>query len=97
MKIYAYWSADTTYYTTSSSIKKAKEVATDNYKDHLATRAYLGEEPDTSLTMANYFLPYPPERVTLADFLWACSRDADIAILDDELHELAKAKSSRAV
>lgn len=85
MKIYSFWSADTTYFTTSKSLKKAQEVGKENMKHYLKTCEYLGEQPEAE---QNYFIPEEVEQVTKKWFKHLMEVDPDTLILDEELYNI---------
>lgn len=82
MKIYSFWSADTTYFTKFKSLEKAREIGTENEKCYLETCEELGEQP--TLTK-DQFYPDEVEMVTKAWFNHLVKTDTDVMILDDEL------------
>lgn len=86
MKIYSFWSADTTYFTTSRSLKKAQTIGKESMKHYLETCEYLGEQPE-NLTK-DYFIPEELEEITKEWFQHIIKTDPDILILDDELYNL---------
>lgn len=82
MKIYNFWSADTTYFTKSKSLKKAQEIGKNNMKHYIETCEYLQEEPEVN---ESYFIPNEVETITAEYFTKMVKTDKDILILDDEL------------
>ena len=82
MKIYSFWSADTTYFTKSKSLKKAKELGKDNMKHYNETCKYLGEEPEAD---ERYFIPTEVVEVEKRWFNHLMKIDPDIMVLDEEL------------
>ena len=87
MKIYTFWSGDTTYFTKSKSLKKAQEIGQSNFKLYLDTYAYFEEEPTLA---ANYFIPEEVEEITIEYFRKLMTTDSDTLILDDNLRNLLK-------
>jgi len=87
MKIYTFWSADTTYYTKSRNLKKAQAIGRDNMKQYMDTCEYLGEQPTAD---KDYFIPAEIEEVTAEYFRKFVMTDDDILILDDDLRNLLK-------
>ena len=85
MKIYSFWSGDTTYFTKSKSLKKAQEVGKENMKHYNDTCEYLGEKPEAG---KDYFIPEKIEEVTKEWFNHLVKTDNDVLILDDELEKL---------
>jgi len=85
MKIYSFGSGDTTYFTKSSSLKKAQVIGKENMKYYLETCEYLEEEPEAG---EDYFIPEEVEKVTKSWFNHMIRTDKDTLILDDELNEL---------
>jgi hypothetical protein len=83
MKIYSFWSGDTTYFTKSRSIKKAQSVGKENMELYLKTCEYLGEQPEAD---KDYFIPNEVEKVSKAWFNHLVKTDPDTLILDDELY-----------
>ena len=86
MKIYQFWSADTTYFTRSKNLKKAQAIGKQNKKHYLNTCKYLGEAPEE--IDDNYFIPEELEEVEIEWFRYLVKNDSDIFILDDELEKL---------
>ncbi|NMC76536.1 MAG: hypothetical protein GYA60_04500 [Candidatus Methanofastidiosa archaeon] len=86
MKIYQFWSADTTYFTTSKSIKKAREIGKHNMKSYYDTCKYLGEQPEE--IDKSYFIPDELEEITIEWFRHIIKVDNDIMLLDDELYNI---------
>lgn len=82
MKIYSFWSADTTYFTKSKNLKKAQAVGKENMKHYLETCEYLEEQPEAG---KDYFVPEEVEEVTKEWFNHLIKTDPDTLILDDEL------------
>lgn len=88
MKIYSFWSADTTYLTKSSSLKKAAAVGKENMGHYLKTCEYLGEKPGlTGEEMERYFIPEEVERITYKQARHLLKVDDDTLILDEEVRE----------
>lgn len=87
MKIYSFWSADTTYFTKFKSLKKAREIGAENEKCYLETCEELGEQP--TLTK-DQFYPDEVEAVTNSWFSHLVKTNPDVMILDDELYALLK-------
>lgn len=87
MKIYSFWSGDTTYFTKSKSLKKAQSIGKENLKHYLETCEYLGEKPQEDLT-DDYFIPGEVEEITKGWFKHIIKVDSDILILDDELYNI---------
>jgi len=87
MKIYSFWSGDTTYYTKSKSLKKAQAVGKENMKHYLETCKYLGEEPEVDET---YFIPQKGDiyEETAEWLQHMIDTDPDTVILDDEIYSL---------
>jgi len=83
MKIYSFWSGDTTYFTKSKSLKKAQTIGKENMKHYLETCEYLEEQPTAE---KNYFIPEEVEEITIEWFKHIIKVDPDILILDDELY-----------
>lgn len=83
MKIYSFWSGDTTYFTKSKSLKKAQLVGKENMEHYLETCKYLQEEPEVG---KEHFIPDEVEKVTKGWFNHLVKVDPDIMILDDELN-----------
>lgn len=85
MKIYSFWSGDTTYFTTSGSLKKAQAVGEEVMEQYLETCKYLGEEPQVG---EDYFIPNRVEQVTKQWFRHLLETDRDTLILDDVLETI---------
>ena len=85
MQIYSFWSADTTYFTVSKSLRKAQAVGRDNMRAHAETCEYLGVE---STVDSGYFIPQDVEQVEVSWFKHFVKTDPDTLILDDELYTL---------
>lgn len=85
MKIYSFWSADTTYYTKFKGLKRAQAVGKDNMKTYLETCEYLEEQPEAD---KNHFIPEEVEEVEKEWFSYSMKTDPDTMILDDELEAL---------
>jgi hypothetical protein len=83
MKIYSFWTGGTTYFTTSSSLKKAQAIGKEVMEQYLETCKYLGEEPQVG---EDYFIPDGIERVTKQWFKHLLKTDPDTLILDDALY-----------
>lgn len=82
MGIYSFWSGDTTYFTKSRSLKKAKSIGKENMQHYLETCKYLEEKPEVG---KEHFIPEQIETVTPEWFKYIIKVDPDILILDDEL------------
>lgn len=87
MKIYSFWSADTTCFTTSKSLRKAQDIGRDNMKTHAEACAYLGEEPTAD---SSYFIPSDVEQVEVSWFKHLMKTDPDTLILEEALHAISK-------
>ncbi len=87
MKIYSFWSGDTTYFTKYKGLKKAQEVGRENMESYKERCRYIGEEPQAD---RDYFIPRKGEinEETADWFRHLVNTDPDITILDDELHDL---------
>lgn len=87
MKIYTFWSGDTTYFTKSKSLKKAQAIGKENMKHYIETCKYLEEEPAADET---YFIPKAGEinEETVEWFQHMMKTDPDTMILDDELYDM---------
>ena len=85
MKVYSFWSADTTYFTKSKNLQNAKKLGRENYKSYLETCKYLGENPEAD---KSYFIPEALEEETVEWFNYMVKNNHDILILDDELYDL---------
>ncbi|MCE5220108.1 MAG: hypothetical protein LLF98_02275 [Clostridium sp.] len=85
MKIYSFWSADTTYFTKSKNLKKAQTIGKENMEHYLETCEYLGEQPEE---LENYFIPEEVEVVTKEWFKHLIKVDPDTMILDEELYNI---------
>ena len=85
MRIYSFWSGDTTFFTKSKSLKKAQVVGKENMEHYLETCEYLGEQPEAG---KDYFIPEEVEEVTLEWLRHSVKADFDTLILEDELYEL---------
>lgn len=84
MKIYSFGSGATTYFTTSSSLKKAQEIGKDNMKQYFDSCKYLNEEPEAD---ERYFIPEEVELVTKKWFKYMIKNDPDTLILEDVLYQ----------
>lgn len=86
MKVYSFFAGDSTFLTTSRSIKKAQAIGREIMQHYLETCKYLGEEPTVG---KEYFIP---EEVTEEpDINWVrylIETDPDIVVLDDEIYHL---------
>lgn len=91
MKIYSFWSGDTTYFTKSKNLKKAQAIGREVKKHYLDTCKYLGEEPNREITK-DYFIPEEVEEVSQKWFNHLVKTDPDILILDYELESLVRCK-----
>jgi len=87
MKIYSFWSADTTYYTKSKNLKKAQEVGKENMKCYMECCEELGDEPNLTI---DQFIPQEVESISAAWFNQSIKTDSDTMILDDELEACLK-------
>ncbi len=85
MKIYSFWSGDTTYFTKSRSLKKAQAVGKENMQHYMETCNLLEEEPTAG---KDYFIPTEVEQIELSWFLHLMKTDPDVLILDDELYSI---------
>jgi hypothetical protein len=85
MKIYSFFSGDTTYYTTSRNLKIAQQVGKENYKHYLDTCNYLKEKPEVG---KDYFIPTELEKVSKECFTWEIKNDLNILIMCDEILDL---------
>lgn len=85
MKIYSFWSADTTYFTKSKNLKKAQAVADCNMKVYFNNCEYLEEKPELDKTD---FIITEVEQVTKKWFKYLMNTDKDTMILDNELETL---------
>jgi hypothetical protein len=88
MKIYSFWSADTTFFTTSSSLKKAQSIGKENLQQYLDTCDYLEEDPKLNELGKAYFIPSEVESITKLEFKHMLEVDQDILVLDDELYNI---------
>jgi len=87
MKIYSFFSGDTTYFTTSSSLKKAQDIGRGVKRNYYDNCAYLNEQPCTDVN-DDYFIPLELEKVSMSDFFRYTQIDNNICILDDKLEEI---------
>lgn len=88
MKIYTFWSGDTTYYTTSKSLRKVQDVGREVYKHYLETCKYLEEEPEVG---REYFIPAEVYEETEEEFARMMKHYSDdVVLLDDSLYNLIK-------
>ena len=87
MKIYSFWSADTTYFTKSKSLNKAQEVGKENMKCYIECCEELGDEQNLTI---DQFIPTEVEPITVAWFNQSIKTDSDTMILDDELYTFLK-------
>ena len=87
MKIYSFWSNDTTYFTKSKSLKKAQLIGKENMEHYLNTCKELNEYPEAD---ESYFIPSEVEEVEKSWFDYMVKTDPDILILDEELYQLVK-------
>ena len=85
MKIYSFWSADTTYFTKSKSLKKAQLVGDCNMEVYFNNCEYLEEQPWLS---KEDFIVTEVEPVTKKEFKYFMKTDKDTMILDYELETL---------
>lgn len=85
MKIYSFWSADTTYFTKSKSLKKAQLVGKHNMEAYIECCKELEEEPEAEKSS---FIPEEVELVSKKWFNHLVKTDHDTMILDDELYAL---------
>ncbi len=83
MKIYSFWSGDTTYFTISKSLKKAQAIGKENMKHYEETCKYLEEAPEAD---KRYFIPEEVETVEKSWFEYLMKTDPDTMILDEELY-----------
>lgn len=87
MRIYSFWSGNTTYFTTSKNLKKAQAVGRDNMEHYLETCKYLEEKSEVD---ESYFIPQEVEKTTKEWFNHLVKTDPDTLILDDELFQFIK-------
>ena len=87
MKIYSFWSGDTTYFTKHKGLRKAQAIGRENMKHYNETCEYLGEEPQAD---KSYFIPQAGEinEEAVEWFRYMIDTDPDTVILDDELYNL---------
>ncbi len=82
MKIYTFWSGDTTYITKSKSLKKAQEIGRGNMKQYVQNCEYLEEAPESG---KDYFIPESVEIETNIAFLkQMIKQNSDCFILETE-------------
>ena len=92
MKIYTFWSGDTTYITKSKSLKKAQEVGRDVWNHYRATCKYLEEAEAVG---GEYFIPSEVEDL---DWDWAkqlLRTDPDVMVLDNEILDMMEKEMLR--
>ena len=87
MKIYSFWSADTTYFTKFKSLKKAQAVGKHNMEAYIECCKEIEEEFEIEKSS---FIPDEVEVVSRAWFNHLIKTDNDIMVLDDELYNLVK-------
>ena len=85
MKIYSFWSGDTTYFTKYKSLKKAQTVGKENMKHYFDTCKELEEKPTAD---ERYFIPNEVELVEKSWFDYMVNNDPDILILNDVLYQV---------
>ena len=85
MKIYSFWSADTTYFTKFKSLKKAQAVGDLNMEVYIECCKELGDTPELN---KNDFIITEVEQISKAWFKYLMETDKDTMILDYELEAL---------
>ena len=83
MKIYTFWSADTTYITKSKSLRKAQEIGKENMQLYLEQCAYLGDEQDIEFAKS-LCIPDEVNEETVEFAKYLVRTDKDIMVLEDD-------------
>ena len=89
LNIYNFWSADTNYFTTSKSLKKAQQIGHDNMQHWIDTHNYLEDTtPIDEEFLKGQCIPDEVRKVTKKEFIFSMKIDKDTLILDDQLYQL---------
>ena len=84
MKIYTFWSGDTTYFTKFKSLKKAQAVGLENMQLYIDTCKYLDEPVEAG---RDYFIPEQVDLERLEFARHIIKTDKDVMILDNDLED----------
>lgn len=89
MKIYSFFSGDTTFLTTSRNYQRIQAIGRAGYKHYIDTCKYLGEEPDVG---EDYFIPAREDiaEETEKEWLRQLVKDNDVMVLDDKIFDYIK-------
>jgi hypothetical protein len=83
MKIYSFWSGDTTYITKSKSLKKAQKVGQENMIIYLDLCKEENEEPEAD---TGYFIPESVAEENNIEYVkMLVKTNNDVLVLDDEI------------
>jgi hypothetical protein len=88
MKIYSFFSGDTTFLTKSRSLKKAQTIGRDIEQTYINNCKYLGEEPEE---LNGYFVPQELEEIRIGYARRLVKTDKDIFVLEDDLEAILTA------
>lgn len=90
MKIYAFFSGDTTFITKSKSLKKAQKIGKEIEQSYIENCKYLEEEPEE---LNGYFIPEELEEISIGDAKRLVKTDKDTFVLEDDLEAILTALS----
>ncbi len=91
MKVYSFFSGDTTYISKSRDIRKLQAIGRENHKGYIESCKYLEEDPEVG---KDYFVPEKEDIETIdldTEFDWLREQvkfDNDIVFLDEEIEKM---------
>ena len=88
MRLYTFFSGDTTFITKSRSLKKAQQVGREIEQSYMNNCKCLGEEPEK---LNGYFIPEELEEISIDFAKRLVKTDSDTFVLENDLEELLKA------
>lgn len=88
MKIYCFFSADTTFITKSRSLIKAQKIGKENEQIYIENCKYLEEEPEE---LNGYFIPEELEEISTDEAKRIVKTYNDIFVLENDLEAILTA------
>ena len=88
MKIYSFFSGDTTYITKSRSLRKAQKIGKEIEQTYIENCKYLEEEPEE---LNGYFVPEELEEISIYEAKRLVKIDGYVFVLEDDLEAILTA------
>lgn len=85
MKIYSFFSGDTTFITKSRSLRKAQKIGKEIEQSYLENCKYLEEEPEE---LNGYFIPEELEEISTDEAKRLVKTYNDIFVLENDLEAI---------